>query len=125
MRTETTSAALPINAKGDGNGSDFDPKELPESPDKETNILSDGRAPGPAFTTNTTPGHAERSTAADIDIYDTDEDSDPSEGEEGGAGWDGHAGTGICFADPGKATRFEPNISRTQFRISLVGSVCN
>ena len=81
-RAETTSAVPPINAEGDENGLDFDPKELSESPDNQTNILNDGRAAGPALTTDTTPGHAEQSTVADVGAYDMDEITIPLRGEK-------------------------------------------
>ena len=81
LRTKTTSTALPVDAKDDGNGSDFEPKEILESPGNQPNVLSDDQAAGPAFTTDATPGHPEQSTVADVDMYDMDEDYDPSEAE--------------------------------------------
>ena len=81
LRTKTTSAALPVDVEGDGNGSGFEPKEISESPANQPTILSDGQAAGPAFTMDTIPGHAEQSTVADVDMHDVDEDYDPSEGK--------------------------------------------
>ena len=86
MRTETTLTASSIDAEGDGNGSGFDPKEMSENPDDQMNILGDGRAAGPAFTMDATPGYGEQPAAADVDMYDMGEGFDPSEWGEGEVG---------------------------------------
>ena len=57
---------------------------MSENPDDQMNILGDGRTAGLAFTMDATPGYGEQPAAADVDMYDMGEGSDPSEwGEEG------------------------------------------